>query len=278
MPILVFVLVLLAAVVIAVLVAELSFKQQITREIAALFADQSPAGSAAQTFQHSELANLPAPIAGYLRQTVPDGTPMIRTARLRQTGDFRVSQNWQAITAEQYFTTDPPGFIWVGRVQPLPVMWVIARDRYAAARGNMLIRINSLVTLDDASGAHIDQGSLLRFLAELMWLPTALLARDGLRWEAVDDQCARLHAAVGELTVALDFYFDADGDLSRVETLRYRAVDELLPWVGYTRRFGTFAGIRIPDQIEVAWRTESGEESYARLTITSLDYNTVETY
>jgi hypothetical protein len=55
----------------------------------------------------------------------------------------------------------------------------------------MLIKAASLVTVANASGEALGQASMLRYLNEMMWFPTAFLG-DNVSFEAVDDHAARV--------------------------------------------------------------------------------------
>ena len=78
--------------------------------------------------------------------------------------------------AEQYFTANPPSFIWVASMKTFPLLSIKARDMYMEDKGNMYIRLPLFINIADARGHEIDQGSLLRYLAEMVWFPTAFLS------------------------------------------------------------------------------------------------------
>src|SRR5215204_2002242 len=70
----------------------------------------------------SALETLPAPVRRYLSKAVGTRQAAARTAKLQQQGSFRpdLKGQWYEIRGEQYFTADPPGFIWWGRVRITP--------------------------------------------------------------------------------------------------------------------------------------------------------------
>ena len=41
-----------------------------------------------------------------------------------------------------------------------------ARDMYLEGKGHMLVKVASLFTVVDATGAEMDQGSMMRYLSE----------------------------------------------------------------------------------------------------------------
>ena len=71
----------------------------------------------------------------------------------------------------------------------MSVLPIAGRDRYADGHGHMLIKLASLLTVADGAGPEIDQGTLLRYLGEIVWFPSAAL-RDYISWEAIDERSA----------------------------------------------------------------------------------------
>ena len=228
-------------------------------------------------FRHSDLADLPQPVQRYLRRSVPDGSPLIRTVYLRQTGQMSPGggDQWLPFQATQYFCTQPAGFVWLARARLLFLLWIAARDKYINGHGNMLIKPASLLTMADESGPSMDQGALARYLAETMWFPTALLPNDNLHWRAVDDHAAAATYRDQYSEATLTFTFNDLGDLIQVEGLRLRDQDaQPLPWGGKVLAYDTFAGVRVPSQVEVYWHApDEGYQPYFRGTITEVAYN-----
>jgi hypothetical protein len=65
----------------------------------------------------------------------------------------------------------------------------------------------------------------MRFFAEAAWYPTALLPRQGVRWEAVDDRSARATLEEGDVTLTMLFTFGKEGLIATVRAeSRGRAV------------------------------------------------------
>jgi hypothetical protein len=210
------------------------------------------------------------------------GRQLIHTAFLRQKGEMRTSRdgNWMAVEAEQHFTVDRPGFIWVARVEAAPFVHLAGRDRYVGGKGHMLIKLLSLYTVADARGDQIDQGSLVRFLSEIIWFPSAAL-KGYIRWEAAGPRSARAFMRFGGIEGTGLFSFTEDGDMASFEAMRYYDRDggaTLEKWLirvlpdGYRE----FDGIRVPAKATVTWRLQDGDFTWFRLEVTELRFNSVE--
>src|SRR4249920_3548087 len=164
---------LLIAVVVALLVGALAtiaavnsarFGRRVRRDAAALW-EKLPES---RPIDRQALGRLPRPVRTYLEKAIGSRTQFIRTLRLQHGGMFRPSLDggWLSIRGQQYFSLDPPGFVWWGRARLVPGLWIDARDRSFNGVGNMLVSIESSYTLADARGAELDQGALLRLLGE----------------------------------------------------------------------------------------------------------------
>ena len=101
----------------------------------------------------------------------------VSTIRFRHGGTFRTSLHAVPlpIRGEEYFVSDPPGFLWWGRLRLALGVWVDACDRSLAGVGNLRVAAESTVILGDSSGPVMDKGELLRLLGEMVLIPSAFL-------------------------------------------------------------------------------------------------------
>ena len=226
---------------------------------------------------------LPAPVRRYLEVSGALGHAPVRAVRLRHGGRFRASLDgeWLPIRGEQYFTVDPPGFVWWGRIRVAPGLWVDGRDISLGGEGNMLIRAASTLTIGDSRGPEIDQGALQRLLAEMAWFPTALLDERYVGWAPVDDASARATLRVGGREVSATFRFGPDGLPARITAERYRDVDGkgvLTPWGGGASDFREVGGLRLPFRMQAFWIVDGREVQYVDFEVESVEYDRPEPY
>jgi hypothetical protein len=168
-----------------------------------------------------------------------------------------------------------PGFVWNATVRPTPLLWIEARDRPLANRGNMLVKVYSTFTLADASGAEIDQGSKLRWLAEAAWFPYGLVG-DQIRWQPIDERSARATLLGDGLPVSATFEVGQEGKIVCLRADRYRDIGGgkavLTPWIGQYADYRDFNGLRAPSFVEVLWKLPDGDFSYVRFRVTRVEY------
>src|SRR5579859_6566216 len=121
------------------------------------------------------LQHLPAPVRRYLIYSGIVGKPWINTVHLRYSGKFRMAADkpWMPISAEQYYTTNPAGFVWKAWLKMYGLPLLRGQDTYKDGHGHMVGKIAGLYPLFDLRGEKLDQGSMMRYLNEMTWFPIA---------------------------------------------------------------------------------------------------------
>lgn len=232
------------------------------------------------TYDPRELIGLPPPVQRFFEAALRPGQPMIAAAHISHEGTFNMGEtrpNWKPFTSTEVVTICRPGFDWDGRIEMAPGLPARVHDAYVAGEGILEARLLGLFKLVDLRGtADLARGELLRYLAEAMWYPTALLPSQGVRWEPIDEASARATLADGGTAVSLDFQFASDG---LIESTRAAARPRTLggtvvasPWGGRGWQYELRDGMRIPMAGEVAWLMPEGAYPYWRGRITSLRY------
>lgn len=232
-----------------------------------------------KTVSFKDFEQLPPPVARYFRMALKEGQPMIRSVQIVQSGEFRKADDgWSPFEATQYFSAQPPGFVWDAAIRTAPLMNVRVRDAYIAGQGSMQAKIVSLVSVVNEHGkAVLNAGALQRYLAEAVWFPTALLPGEGVKWSEIDNSRALVILTNSGTTVSLEFHFNDIGEITGVFTPgRYREVKgkyELTPWKGHFRNYEEREGMRIPVEGEVEWQLREGSFPYWKGRIVEVMYD-----
>lgn len=223
------------------------------------------------------LAHLPEPVQRWLNASGVVGKEMVHKAYLTQTGEMCIKPGgkWMPAKAEQFFNIDNPSFIWTVKVQMLPGVTMTGRDKLQHAQGNMLIKLHGLFSVVDAKGAHIDQGTMLRYLGEICWFPSAAL-QPYISWKQIDANSAEATLIYDSKSVSAVFTFNAQGRLIAATARRYMMLDgksTLEEWVIPCTEWQMMQGVTVPVAGSAVWKLKSGDYEYYRWRINGIVYD-----
>ena len=132
-----------AALIGTVVTASFFFRRNIEQKVTALFENGSTAKPSIVT--EADLTELPEPVQRWLRRANVLGRPRVTAVRLKQRGRIRENPDdaWMEFDAIEYYTTDPPAFLWHGSVKPMSIVQAV--DAYARGRGRLTVRVRSRI-------------------------------------------------------------------------------------------------------------------------------------
>ncbi|RIW17411.1 hypothetical protein D0X99_06700 [Algoriphagus lacus] len=252
------------------------FEKRVQEETDALLSQVNP--SPTQPITEDELRDLPEPVKKWLHRSGMVGRPRLTVGKVTQKAEMKLKpdqENWFPAKAVQYTRMDVPGFIWTVDVKMNPLVFFRGRDKFAEGQGQMLILLEALFPIVNASGEKLDEGSLQRYLGELVWFPSFALSKD-ITWEQLSDTSAKATLQVGDTRGSGTFYFTPEGDFSRFSALRYQGNEadaKRQEWVIQATQLGEMDGIRIPTQMTATWKLDQGDWTWLKLQVTDIQYN-----
>ena len=267
---------LIILLVVVVSLSSCSVNKMITRETEEMLNAAKTSEPAIIT--ETAIQELPAPVQQWMRSTGILGNLAINTARVSQKALMKMKpeqQDWKTAQAEQYTTTNPPAFIWTVNMKMAPLIKIKGRDKFVAGKGEMLIKINSLINVVNEKGPRMDEGTLQRFLGELVWFPSLALS-PCISWEAIDDTSAKATMTYKETTGSGTFHFNENGDFVKFVALRFmgnKPDAKRYPWVLTVKDYSVFEGIKVPSKMQATWELDEGDWTWLDLEIISIKYN-----
>lgn len=266
------------ALVITLRIGSSSWRRMVERVLAAMRVEAHTWPSMATRYVTESVAHLPSPVQRYFAFALSQGQPLIVAARADSQGAFRMQLDgsWHAFTALQQFNAAAPAFIWDASIQIAPLVKVNVADRYLDGVGSIDARAFSVIPVVSEHGTpELAAGELLRYLAELAMIPTALLPRSGVTWSPVDDDKALVTLADRGTTVSVTVHFGARGQIARVSADRHRDIGGtpvLTPWIGYFRNYVSVQGMMVPMYAQAAWVVDGVVKPYFRGRITGIAF------
>ncbi len=224
------------------------------------------------------IQSLPEPVKKWLKTTGIVGRPEIRRGWLSQSAQMTMKpdqKKWYTAKAKQLFTTDPPAFLWTVRMKMNPLISIKGRDKFVDGKGEMRIRMNSLINVVHETGEKIDEGTLQRYLGEIVWYPTAALS-PYITWESIDEFSAKATMRYNGTEGSGTFYFNEKGDFIRFSAMRYKentSDARRYEWIISVRKYAVMDGVKIPVEMDATWKLEDGDWTWLKLTIDKIIYD-----
>ena len=231
-----------------------------------------------------ELEGLPVPVQRYFRAVLTDGQPLIAAATIESAGKINMSataEQWKPFTSQQRVVTSLngscPGFLWNAQVDMFPGVPARVEDSYIAEQGQLIAKLFGLFTVAKAhGGGELARGEFMRYFAEAVWYPTALLPSQGVRWQAVDEAAADATIVDGPITLTLLFKFNEAGLIVSVRAdSRGAGVGKhmvMLPWDCGLSDYRPQDGMLIPRAGGAAWVRSDGRKAYFLGQVKKLNY------
>ncbi|GAB2824409.1 hypothetical protein GCM10027043_27130 [Ferruginibacter profundus] len=257
------------------------FNNRVDKEVKTVFAKVPHTNNTIITA--SMLTGLPPIIQKWLTHSGVIGRQKINTVRLKQKGTLKIKPGgkWMPFEASQYFTVEPPAFVWKAEVAMMPLLTLYGRDKLEDGQGELLIKALSLFPVaQDGNNDKVNSASLIRFLSETSFFPGAALS-NYIKWESIDSLTAKATMTYNRYTVSGIFTFNDDGDLLSFTAGRYYGSDEkatVEKWLITVTGYANFNGIRIPYKNKVTWQLKTGDFTWADIELTALEFNVPKVY
>ena len=230
--------------------------------------DPSPA-----IVHESDLADLPVPLAAYVRRSGAVGRPRVVSFHADFHGRIRSGPDaaWMPFTGQQVNTYGPHPqriFLMDATRSGLPVTVL---HEFAQTTATMRVKLLSLFTVVDASGPEMDRGETVTVFNDLVVMAPEAIVDAPATWTRVDPMHVRGEFTDGDQTVSAVLTFNADHDLvDFVSDDRTRASADGKTFT--QRRWSTpIAGhrdtgtSRVMTQGEGVWHSDGPEGSFTYL-------------
>ena len=255
-----------------------NFNMQINREINTILSQSKVTEKTVITKQM--LDSLPLPVQKWLNNSGIAGKEKIQSVYLKQTGLMKLKpeqKEWSKVEAEQYITTYKPAFLWkVDMPMMMSLVNIAGRDLFIDGQGEMQIRIASFISVVNASNNEkLNQAALQRYLAELVWYPSAAVS-SYIIWESIDDRSAKATMIYKGVSGSVIFYFNEQGDTVKISAQRYKDIDENAQpkeWIGEVKENSIINGVKIPTQIDISWVLDGEVFTWYKLKISDVEYH-----
>ncbi|MDY0076940.1 MAG: hypothetical protein RBR87_06650 [Bacteroidales bacterium] len=257
--------------------SQLLFERKIAAEIMQIYAPTTAVETSKVTA--AQLAELPTPVANWLKVSGVVDKEKIHSVWLRQKAKMKMKpeqENWNKAIAEQVFSVQNPAFVWKVNMNMTPFIKIAGRDKFVDGKGEMQIKLFSLLNIVNEKGAKMDEGTMQRYLGEIVWFPTAALSRH-IKWEEIDAYSAKATMEYKGTKGSGTFYFNEKGDFVRYSALRFKgneAAAKPYEWIIDVSEYAVVDDVKIPVKMTATWRLDEADWTWLDLEITDIKYNT----
>jgi len=145
-------------------------------------------------------------------------------------------------------------------------------DSYDEEDGRLEVRLFG-IRVQRKRGPELARGEAYRYLAEIGWVPHAILANPELTWRDVDERTVEVSTSVRSDQIAVRLIFNQRGEIAQTVAARPRleAGNAVTWWIGEFADYERLGGLVVPTRGEVRWELADGPFTYWRGTITSLE-------
>lgn len=226
----------------------------------------------------NDIGHLPEPVKNWFRACGAVGNANINIGKVTQKAEMKMKpeqDNWMSATAIQYTTIDNPAFIWTVNVKMNSLLNFQGRDKFENGKGEMLIKMSSLINVVNEQGEKLDEGTLQRYLGEMVWFPSLALS-PYVTWEQINDNTAKATMTYKGTTGSGTFYFNANGAITKFSALRYKGNEsdsKRYDWIMNITDYRIFEGIKVPAIMTSTWKLDKGEWTWLKLEVTDIKYN-----
>ncbi|MDZ5783093.1 DUF6920 family protein [Marinococcus luteus] len=233
----------------------------------------------AMKITQERIETLPLPVARWLMNIGLAGKHEIQSVRLKQTGLMKLKpsqKKWYQSNAEQYITVKEPAFLWKAEIKMLPFINIVGRDLFMNGRGQMKIKLASIIPIVNiADNEKLNQSTLQRYLLELPWYPSAALS-PYIQWKQIGEFSAEATMDYNGVSGSAIYQFSAKGNVEKISAHRYKdsSKNAKLPeCVGEVVENSNIEGINIPTTLNVSWMLDEGKFTWYKVKVKDIRFN-----
>lgn len=216
-------------------------------------------GQTAPRFSPEMVADQPETARRYFAHAIAPGTPLYTAVEVEMRGTFllgdRARYSEYAMAARQILRP-PHEFVWLPRFVSGPAV-ITGSDVLVDGKGWTRFWLNGLVPVANvASSADLVRSATFRAAVEGLWVPASFLPQNGVTWQQIGPDNARVTINRTTPPITLDLTLAADGAVKEVAGLRWSDANpdkrfKLQPFGGTVSAEATFGGVTIPSRLSV---------------------------
>ncbi len=268
----------LIVLVAAILLADVSFKNFVQKEL--MTSIKNTDQKEEELISTEDIQNLPPPVQKYLRYAKVIGKEKIKYAWIKQEGTIRADAKypWLKTEAEQVTVIDPMSRLWFAKTRLTPLFFIKTRDIFTNNGSEIQIKLYSLFKIAEIKGREMEQSGLVAFLNDMPLFPTAFLSKS-ITWVSWNSTSAKALITNNGIAVTGTFFFSENGEIVYfISSDKYRANGKKLEktmWSVTYAKYKDINDLMIPTEYVATWNLDSGDLEYARFKLKEIELHTI---
>lgn len=225
-----------------------------------------------------DIEHLPQIVQKWIKKSGVINNQKVSSVWLQQVGTMRIKPkgNWMSFKATQNFNVEKPAFVWQTKIEIIPLIQILGRDKFVNGNGEMLIKLAGFIpVVKESNNSKINQGAMVRYLAEICWFPSAAL-NEYITWNYIDESSVKATFTYKDQSVSGVFSFSTTGDFVSFTANRFyggnvKSTEET--WFVEALSYKKFNGVRLPNKSKVTWKLQEGDFNWLNVEITDIKYN-----
>lgn len=209
----------------------------------------------------SAVEMLPEPVRALAERLGCESTGGAPTVRLSQIGRLRSGANasWTQYRASQTIASDECRFSWIARTGLFGLVRI--EDALDHGAGRLTVTaLGCLPVMRAPTCAALDRSEMMRYLAEIVWAPDAILRNRQLQWDVSGDRFLAVSCRTSGPPATVTFALDENGRIAVV-----KAADRPMfvaggfrpaCWFGRVFDYRRHAGYWLPFRAAVGWEID----------------------
>lgn len=226
----------------------------------------------------SDLEDLPNIVQKYILHSGALNKPKVYNAKIIMEGEMRgKDQGWFHFTSEQYsFFADPTRlFFMKANVKGLPTYGYHA---YSNKNATMLIKVFGLIPIINQSGSELNVAETVTVFNDMCLFAPGTLIDSRIQWQELDSTSVKATFTNGDISISAALHFDQEGQLRDfVSDDRYDMAD--MKQYRFSTPIGNYEfqhAHHLFSYGEAIWHYPTGEFTYGKFNIKSIEYNVKE--
>lgn len=224
-----------------------------------------------------DIINLPTALQRYLKFAGVVGKPVINKAVIVQKGKYCKygQKKMHKYRAFEYLYLNINSFLWNANIKILPFLNLKVIEKLKSGYGQKIVLLFSSIFLEKTKISYeVTQETIVRYLNNLVWAPTAFLNKN-IKWVQLSDELLKCEITYENYKIPAYIRIDSQGKIISFTAQRFMESSKVYKseiWSCEFSSYKEFDGFMIPTENRAVWHLKEGDFEYIKYKVSSAIY------